>query len=112
MPTHPLPGMPDAQMAESVDALVSNTNAARRAGSIPALGTQKWPADSCRPFYIFVFYALKTLCSHCIITLYEIADALPFTKDKSVVVVLFTKVKPIDDIGNAILPEEVIKLSY
>ena len=55
---------------------------------------------------------LKTLCSHCIITLYEIADALPFTKDKSVVVVLFTKVKPIDDIGNAILPEEVIKLSY
>ena len=62
--------------------------------------------------YIFVFYALKTLCSHCIITLYEIADALPFTKDKSVVVVLFTKVKPIDDIGNAILPEEVIKLSY
>ena len=29
-----------AQMAELVDALVSNTNAARRAGSIPALGTQ------------------------------------------------------------------------
>ena len=29
----------DAQMAELVDALVSNTNAARRAGSIPALGT-------------------------------------------------------------------------
>ena len=28
-----------AQMAEWVDALVSNTNAARRAGSIPALGT-------------------------------------------------------------------------
>jgi hypothetical protein len=27
-------------MAESVDALVSNTNAARRAGSTPALGTQ------------------------------------------------------------------------
>ncbi len=26
-------------MAESVDALVSNTNAARRAGSTPALGT-------------------------------------------------------------------------
>ena len=34
-------------MAELVDALVSNTNAARRAGSIPALGTSKeWkPAD-------------------------------------------------------------------
>ncbi len=31
----------DAQMAELVDALVSNTNAARRAGSIPALGTFK-----------------------------------------------------------------------
>lgn len=42
----------------------------------------------------------------------KIVDALPFTKGKSVVVVLFTKVKPIDDIGNAILPEEVIKLSY
>ena len=28
-------------MAELVDALVSNTNAARRAGSIPALGTYK-----------------------------------------------------------------------
>ena len=27
-------------MAELVDALVSNTNAARRAGSIPALGTR------------------------------------------------------------------------
>ena len=30
----------NAQMAELVDALVSNTNAARRAGSIPALGTR------------------------------------------------------------------------
>ena len=28
-------------MAELVDALVSNTNAARRAGSIPALGTER-----------------------------------------------------------------------
>ena len=28
-------------MAESVDALVSNTNGAIRAGSIPALGTEK-----------------------------------------------------------------------
>ena len=32
--------LPNAQMAESVDALVSNTNAARRAGSTPALGTK------------------------------------------------------------------------
>ena len=30
----------DAQVAESVDALVSNTSAARHAGSIPALGTE------------------------------------------------------------------------
>ena len=30
-----------AQMAESVDALVSNTSGAIRAGSIPALGTRK-----------------------------------------------------------------------
>ena len=30
-----------AQMAESVDALVSNTSGAIRAGSIPALGTMK-----------------------------------------------------------------------
>ena len=29
-----------AQMAELVDALVSNTSAARHAGSIPALGTR------------------------------------------------------------------------
>ena len=29
----------DAQMAESVDALVSNTSGATRAGSTPALGT-------------------------------------------------------------------------
>ena len=40
-------------MAELVDALVSNTNAARRAGSIPALGTENSPlskrlkGDSC-----------------------------------------------------------------
>ncbi len=31
----------NAQMAESVDALVSNTSGAIRAGSIPALGTVK-----------------------------------------------------------------------
>ena len=31
----------NAQMAESVDALVSNTSGAIRAGSIPALGTRK-----------------------------------------------------------------------
>ena len=36
---HPQFIIAHAQMAELVDALVSNTNAARRAGSIPALGT-------------------------------------------------------------------------
>ena len=33
--------MSNAQMAESVDALVSNTSGANRAGSTPALGTIK-----------------------------------------------------------------------
>ena len=33
----------------------------------------------------------------------KIAEALPFTKGKSVEIVLFTKVKPTDDIGNSIL---------
>ncbi len=38
----PLPLQPyKAQMAESVDALVSNTSGATRAGSTPALGTGK-----------------------------------------------------------------------
>ena len=31
----------EAQMAESVDALVSNTSGATRAGSTPALGTKE-----------------------------------------------------------------------
>ena len=31
----------EAQMAESVDALVSNTSGETRAGSTPALGTRK-----------------------------------------------------------------------
>ncbi len=31
----------EAQMAESVDALVSNTSGATRAGSTPALGTKQ-----------------------------------------------------------------------
>ena len=36
-----LPPSIHARMAESVDALVSNTSGAIRAGSIPALGTRK-----------------------------------------------------------------------
>ena len=35
-----------AQMAESVDALVSNTSGAIRAGSTPALGTKQLTVDS------------------------------------------------------------------
>ena len=42
-------------MAESVDALVSNTSGAIRAGSIPAPGTLKWPTDTCRPFLYKIF---------------------------------------------------------
>ena len=46
-------GMLEAQMAESVDALVSNTSGATRAGSTPALGTsvpecKYWPQNSTR----------------------------------------------------------------
>lgn len=43
-------------MAELVDALVSNTNAARRAGSIPALGTKNPKTKS---FRIFLFQISK-----------------------------------------------------
>ena len=40
----------------------------------------------------------------------KIADALPFTKGKQVEIVLFTKAAPTDDIGNSLLPQEVINL--
>ena len=42
---------PLAQVAELVDALVSNTNGANRAGSIPALGTKK-PSEIWRVLYL------------------------------------------------------------
>ena len=41
----------------------------------------------------------------------KIADALPFTKGKQVEIVLFTKVLPKEDVGNSILPREVIVLN-
>gem|GEM_PF-3713614 len=41
-----------AQVAESVDALVSNTSGATRAGSIPALGTWKHQQKFCWCFFI------------------------------------------------------------
>ena len=39
-----------AQMAESVDALVSNTSGATRAGSTPALGTELEKDENLSPF--------------------------------------------------------------
>ena len=51
-----------AQMAESVDALVSNTSGAIRAGSTPALGTYKFSnalqASTCRAFFWSILYLL------------------------------------------------------
>ena len=41
----------------------------------------------------------------------KIVSSLPFTKDKEVEIVLFTKTKPNDDLGNTILPQEIIALS-
>ena len=41
----------------------------------------------------------------------KISDALPFTKGKQVEIVLFTKVTPNEDVGNSILPQQVIDLS-
>ena len=58
-----------AQMAESVDALVSNTSGAIRAGSTPALGTCKFSnalqASTCRAFFLgyplpFTLYLLPS----------------------------------------------------
>jgi len=41
----------------------------------------------------------------------KMASALPFTKGKQVEIVLFTKVTPVEDIGNAILPYAIIELN-
>ena len=43
-------------MAESVDALVSNTSGATRAGSTPALGTDKNANDFISKSLAFLFY--------------------------------------------------------
>lgn len=45
-------------MAELVDALVSNTNAARRAGSIPALGTRNPKIERFSDFFVSNFKVL------------------------------------------------------
>ena len=47
-----------ARMAELVDALVSNTNGAIRAGSIPAPGTRRQPLD----FQVVVFFFVLFRC--------------------------------------------------
>ena len=42
--------------------------------------------------------------------LQKIASSLPFTEGKKLVVKLFTKVRPEEDQGNTLLPEDVIRL--
>ena len=42
----------------------------------------------------------------------KIAQALPFSKGKQIHVVLFTKTKPVEDLGNSIQSAELIKLLY
>ena len=64
-----------ARMAESVDALVSNTSGAIRAGSIPAPGTRKWPTDTCRPFLYKIF---PTFSPHLTIILQKVFRKRPF----------------------------------
>ena len=42
--------------------------------------------------------------------LQKLAQNLPFAEGKNIVIKLFTKVRPEDDMGNALLPEDVIQL--
>ena len=52
-------------MAESVDALVSNTSGAIRAGSTPALGTIKnLQMISYKLFGDFILYLASSICPH------------------------------------------------
>ena len=43
----------NAQMAESVDALVSNTSGATHPGSIPGLGTEAEKVEKLSPLFLF-----------------------------------------------------------
>ena len=54
-------GMLEAQMAESVDALVSNTSGATRAGSTPALGTTNYFESAVNQVFtaLFIFTTSK-----------------------------------------------------
>ena len=58
-------------MAESVDALVSNTNGAIRAGSIPALGTEKQEARFALPVF-FCFWKIDERGQSSILTLLKV----------------------------------------
>ncbi|MBO6078664.1 MAG: ATP-binding protein [Bacteroidaceae bacterium] len=42
----------------------------------------------------------------------KIASALPFTQGKDVKTVLFTKLPPVEDVGNTMGPEDIIRLLY
>lgn len=42
--------------------------------------------------------------------LQKVAESLPFAKGKEIIVKLFTKVRPEDDLGNSLLPEDVLAL--
>lgn len=42
----------------------------------------------------------------------KIADVLPFTANRQVDIVLFTKTLPEEDMGNSILPDKVIEMNY
>ena len=48
-----------AQMAESVDALVSNTSGATHPGSSPGLGTRLEKARGCKTIYLQLFFVLQ-----------------------------------------------------
>ena len=55
----------DARMAESVDALVSNTSGAIRAGSTPAPGTfSKYQIADYQLFGIFILTSMSAICPH------------------------------------------------
>ena len=65
-------------MAESVDALVSNTSGAIRAGSIPALGTTRIANSFVLSLLaIFDFVFLPKLCPHILLLFSDICVTLP-----------------------------------
>ena len=77
-----------AQMAESVDALVSNTSGATRAGSTPALGTLNYSESVANQVFatLFIFTASKkraksgTVAKRCGYKQKMEAEKLPFCR--------------------------------